>query len=219
MDEVVDAHEASVASSSFGARGLMYALVVQNYRLGKDFVSQLIAPLASPARASGVPRATTTSNCGYPPGSCDSPVDGIATNPATWGCCSWRSDAPSHTTPLPASGGFSTPSVTAASDRPSSRAPATGAGLQAVSNPSRSRPVGHSRAAEPCPNSGAPRSFSPRPIVLRARPVARDDAVIPPCPAVLASAAPNRRRAHSFRSWLTAAYRSRIADAFIIGRG
>ena len=27
--------------------------------------------------------------------------DGIATNPATWGCCSWRSDAPSHTAPLP----------------------------------------------------------------------------------------------------------------------
>jgi hypothetical protein len=62
----------------------------------------------------------------------------------------WRSDAPSHTTPLPASRGFSTPNIAAASDRPSSRAPATGAGLQAASNPSRSRPVGHSRAAEPC---------------------------------------------------------------------
>ena len=62
------------------------------------------------------------------------------------------------------------------------------------------------------------RSFSPRPMVLRATPVARETAVIPPYPAVLASAAARRRRDRSLRSGPTAANRSRIADVFIIQR-
>jgi hypothetical protein len=56
------------------------------------------------------------------------------------------------------------------------------------------------------------RCLSPRPIVPRASPAARDDAVIPPYPPVRASAAPNRRRARSLRSRPTAVYRVRIDD-------
>ena len=53
------------------------------------------------------------------------------------------------------------------------------------------------RRTSPTNVSGAARSFSLRPIVLCAIPVARDVAVIPPYPAVLASAAASRRTARS----------------------
>src|ERR1700748_972251 len=61
--------------------------------------------------------------------------------------------------------------------------------------------------------AGVVQVLEPAANVLRASPVARDDAVIPPYPAVRASAAPNRRRARSLRSRPTAAYRARIDDA------
>jgi hypothetical protein len=48
------------------------------------------------------------------------------------------------------------------------------------------------RRTLPSSEPGSSRSLSPRPIVLRASPVAPDDAMIPPYPAVRASAAPNR---------------------------
>jgi hypothetical protein len=131
---------------------------------------------------------------------CDSPTDGIATSEATWG--SWRSDAPSHTAPLPRfawlfdiqrNGRIGSPSV----------------GLRQLASSVESFDV---KAGRPLPGRrtlptgepGSSRTFSPRAMISRARPVARD-AVIPLCPAVLA--APNRRRARSFRSRPTVAYR------------
>jgi hypothetical protein len=70
----------------------------------------------------------------------------------------WRFDAPSHPVPLPPLRGSSTPIATAASGHPSSRAPATGAGLQAASYLSMSKLGGRCLAAEPCrqANRGRP---------------------------------------------------------------
>src|SRR5208283_3182338 len=73
------------------------------------------------------------------------------------------------------------------------------------------------RRTTPDSAPGSSRSFRPRPIVLRAIPVARAAALIPPCPAVRASAATNSRRPRSSRLRRTAAYRSPIADASTIG--
>src|SRR5580704_3392694 len=74
------------------------------------------------------------------------------------------------------------------------------------------------RRTSPDNEPGLARSFKPRPIVLRATPVARDAAAMPPWPAVLASAAASRRRDRSFRSCSTAVNRSRITDVSIIPR-
>ena len=72
------------------------------------------------------------------------------------------------------------------------------------------------RRTSPDSEPGSARSFIPRPIVLRAIPVAWDAAVIPPRPAVLASAAASKRRDRSFRSRSTDVNRSRITDVSII---
>jgi len=72
------------------------------------------------------------------------------------------------------------------------------------------------RRTKPASVSGASKSLRPRPIVLRATPVARAEALMPPYPAVRASAAANNRRPRSFKLRRTAAYRSPIADASII---
>src|SRR5215475_14278198 len=58
-------------------------------------------------------------------------------------------------------------------------------------------------------------SASPRPMVLRARPVARITALTPPRPAAIASAAPKRRRPLSSNFGESVSYRSRIADSSI----
>jgi len=58
-------------------------------------------------------------------------------------------------------------------------------------------------------------SASARPIVLRATPVARDAATIPPRPAVSASAAANRRRPRSSSTGASASKRWRMADSSI----
>jgi hypothetical protein len=63
--------------------------------------------------------------------------------------------------------------------------------------------------------SSARNSASPRPIVLRAMPVARVTALTPPCPADLASAAANRRRPRSSSTGASASKRWRIADSSI----
>ena len=72
------------------------------------------------------------------------------------------------------------------------------------------------RRTTPDNKAGSSRSLSPRPIVLRASPVARAAAAIPPSPAVRASTAANSRRLRSFRPRPTAANRGRIADGSII---
>src|ERR1019366_582248 len=58
-------------------------------------------------------------------------------------------------------------------------------------------------------------SLSARPTVLRASPVARDTAAIPPCPAVIASAAANRRRPRSSSTGSSASNRWRMVDSSI----
>ncbi len=63
------------------------------------------------------------------------------------------------------------------------------------------------------------RSFSPRPIVLRAILVARDTAAIPPWPAVFASAATKSRRERSSNPRPNAVNRAPIIDTSIIQRG
>src|SRR5271166_1002770 len=73
------------------------------------------------------------------------------------------------------------------------------------------------RRTTPDSASGSSRFFRPRPIMLRAIPVARAAALIPPCPAARASAATNSRRPRTSRLRRTAAYRSPIADASTIG--
>jgi hypothetical protein len=62
----------------------------------------------------------------------------------------------------------------------------------------------------------ARRSFAPRMIVLRATPVARDTAAVPPYPAAAFSVATNNRRPLSSNWSLMAAYRARIAFSSII---
>src|SRR5258705_6823593 len=63
--------------------------------------------------------------------------------------------------------------------------------------------------------SPARNSASPRPIVLRAIPVARITAMIPPCPADVASAAAKRRRPRSSSTGARASKRWRMADSSI----
>src|SRR5882757_828957 len=63
--------------------------------------------------------------------------------------------------------------------------------------------------------SPARNSASPRPIVLRAIPVARITATIPPCPADVASAAAKRRRPRSSSTGASASKRWRMADSSI----
>src|SRR5712664_3468897 len=63
--------------------------------------------------------------------------------------------------------------------------------------------------------SPARNSASPRPIVLRAIPVARITAIIPPCPADVASAAAKRRRPRSSSTGERASKRWRMADSSI----
>ncbi len=74
------------------------------------------------------------------------------------------------------------------------------------------------RRTTPDSAPGSSRSFRPRPIVLRATPVARAAALIPPCPAARASAAANNRRPRSSKLRRTATYRPPIADASTIAR-
>ena len=93
---------------------------------------------------------------------------------------------------------FYNPTATGASDRPSSPVPATGrrtasgpcSSLWAVDPPL--------RLNSPVSDAGSRRSLRPRPVVLRATPVARDVAATPPWPAVTASAAACNRRPRSF---------------------
>jgi hypothetical protein len=63
--------------------------------------------------------------------------------------------------------------------------------------------------------SPARNSASPRPIVLRAMPVARVTALTPPCPADAASAAAKRRRARSSSTGISASKHWRMADSSI----
>ncbi len=59
-------------------------------------------------------------------------------------------------------------------------------------------------------------SFKPRPIVLRAMPVTRETAAIPPCPAALASEDANSRRCRSSRWGRSIDCRSRRESSSII---
>src|SRR5271157_589297 len=74
------------------------------------------------------------------------------------------------------------------------------------------------RRTTPDSAAGSSRSFRPRPIVLRAIPVARADALIPPRPAERDSTAANSRRPRSSRLRRTPLYRSPIDDASTIRR-
>jgi hypothetical protein len=74
------------------------------------------------------------------------------------------------------------------------------------------------RRTVPADGTAAASSFKPRPMVLRAIPVALCAAAIPPCPAVQASAAANRRRDRSSKPPPNAVKRSRIDASFTIPR-
>src|SRR5271166_5961185 len=71
------------------------------------------------------------------------------------------------------------------------------------------------------PNCSAPasRSARPRPMVLRATPVARETSATPPRPAARASQAANRRLSFSFRTGESASKRAVIAAVSIIQAG
>src|SRR5208337_3712401 len=73
-----------------------------------------------------------------------------------------------------------------------------------------------SRRTWPGASGGASRSFSPRPMVLRASPVTLDTAARPPHPAARASLAANNRRPRSSRFEPSASQRCRIARKSIM---
>ncbi len=138
--------------------------------------------------------------------------------PSSFGILLSRSCGPSRAKPPPASRGFSIPTSAAASDRPSSRVPPIGAGLPAELGPFRSGSDRRRRAGEPrrtTPRGG--QVLQPRPIVLRAIPVART-----PRRSRRAGCFGLRRREKAARPFIqvpaTAANRSRITDVSIIAR-
>ena len=91
-------------------------------------------------------------------------------------------------------------------------------GRDATSSPACVRRRGGAPAHAGRPAAVWPIPSRPRPIVLRATPVATDVAAIPPWPAVFASLAATSRRARSSRNGDSATNRDRIAATSITGR-
>lgn len=106
--------------------------------------------------------------------------------------------------------GFSIPTVAVALDRRASPARATAAGLQQRRIFARQRRPSAANASNFWVTTAAPKSRSPRAMVLRAIPVAHATAVTPPNTAGCASVGANKRRPRSSRPARRASYHCRM---------
>lgn len=78
------------------------------------------------------------------------------------------------------------------------------------------RPAPRRRIRPVCLSDMPASSLSPRPIVLRAIPVAADTASMPPCPSARASLAATNQPVRSSRNGSSAAKRARMASALVM---